>query len=110
MWLQEEVAKYDKICEEAYTSSKDEKILHIRPWLDSPWPGKNKHPLILNALFVIFLTAFSVNDLCSCWSDAVSPCRFLHSRRGTQEHELPPHRVGRGGPAAHWPDGQLSAS
>ena len=37
---QEEVAKYDKICEEAYASSKDEKILHIRHWLDSPWPGK----------------------------------------------------------------------
>ncbi|KTG44687.1 hypothetical protein cypCar_00020462, partial [Cyprinus carpio] len=36
--FQEEVAKYDKICEEAYTSSKDEKILHIRHWLDSPWP------------------------------------------------------------------------
>ncbi|XP_012693837.2 2-oxoglutarate dehydrogenase-like, mitochondrial [Clupea harengus] len=35
---EEEVAKYDKICEEAYTSSKDEKILHIRHWLDSPWP------------------------------------------------------------------------
>lgn len=41
LWIgfQEEVAKYDKICEEAYTSSKDEKILHIRNWLDSPWPG-----------------------------------------------------------------------
>uniref|UniRef100_A0A671XZV0 2-oxoglutarate dehydrogenase-like, mitochondrial n=1 Tax=Sparus aurata TaxID=8175 RepID=A0A671XZV0_SPAAU len=36
--FEEEVAKYDKICEEAYTSSKDEKILHIRDWLDSPWP------------------------------------------------------------------------
>ncbi|KAL7889948.1 hypothetical protein AOLI_G00022060 [Acnodon oligacanthus] len=36
---QEEVAKYDKICEEAYTASKDEKILHIRHWLDSPWPN-----------------------------------------------------------------------
>ncbi|XP_061545844.1 2-oxoglutarate dehydrogenase-like, mitochondrial isoform X3 [Phycodurus eques] len=36
--FQEEVAKYDKICEEAYTSSKDEKISHIRHWLDSPWP------------------------------------------------------------------------
>uniref|UniRef100_H3CTB5 2-oxoglutarate dehydrogenase complex component E1 n=1 Tax=Tetraodon nigroviridis TaxID=99883 RepID=H3CTB5_TETNG len=35
---EEEVAKYDKICEEAYASSKDEKILHIRHWLDSPWP------------------------------------------------------------------------
>lgn len=37
---QEEVAKYDKICEDAYTRSKDEKILHIKHWLDSPWPGE----------------------------------------------------------------------
>uniref|UniRef100_A0A3Q3LF10 2-oxoglutarate dehydrogenase complex component E1 n=1 Tax=Mastacembelus armatus TaxID=205130 RepID=A0A3Q3LF10_9TELE len=36
---EEEVARYDKICEEAYTRSKDEKILHIKHWLDSPWPG-----------------------------------------------------------------------
>uniref|UniRef100_A0A8B9KSQ2 2-oxoglutarate dehydrogenase complex component E1 n=1 Tax=Astyanax mexicanus TaxID=7994 RepID=A0A8B9KSQ2_ASTMX len=36
---EEEVAIYDKICEEAYTRSKDEKILHIKHWLDSPWPG-----------------------------------------------------------------------
>uniref|UniRef100_A0A3B4FNP6 2-oxoglutarate dehydrogenase complex component E1 n=1 Tax=Pundamilia nyererei TaxID=303518 RepID=A0A3B4FNP6_9CICH len=36
---EEEVASYDKICEEAYTRSKDEKILHIKHWLDSPWPG-----------------------------------------------------------------------
>ncbi|XP_037322361.2 2-oxoglutarate dehydrogenase-like, mitochondrial [Pungitius pungitius] len=36
--FEEEVAKYDKICEEAYRSSKDEKISHIRHWLDSPWP------------------------------------------------------------------------
>ncbi|XP_077468619.1 2-oxoglutarate dehydrogenase-like, mitochondrial isoform X4 [Stigmatopora argus] len=36
--FEEEVAKYDKICEEAYASSKDEKISHIRHWLDSPWP------------------------------------------------------------------------
>ncbi|XP_061783339.1 2-oxoglutarate dehydrogenase complex component E1-like isoform X1 [Nerophis lumbriciformis] len=35
---EEEVAKYDKICEEAYARSKDEKILHIKDWLDSPWP------------------------------------------------------------------------
>ncbi|GCC40911.1 hypothetical protein chiPu_0024918 [Chiloscyllium punctatum] len=33
------MAKYDKICEEAYTRSKDEKIMHIKHWLDSPWPG-----------------------------------------------------------------------
>lgn len=38
--FQEEVAKYDKICEEAFTRSKDEKILHIKHWLDSPWPGE----------------------------------------------------------------------
>uniref|UniRef100_A0A3P9H5J6 2-oxoglutarate dehydrogenase complex component E1 n=1 Tax=Oryzias latipes TaxID=8090 RepID=A0A3P9H5J6_ORYLA len=35
----EEISKYDKICEEAYARSKDEKILHIKHWLDSPWPG-----------------------------------------------------------------------
>lgn len=38
--FQEEVAQYDKICEEAYTRSKDEKILHISHWLDSPWSGE----------------------------------------------------------------------
>ncbi|XP_016288226.1 2-oxoglutarate dehydrogenase-like, mitochondrial isoform X2 [Monodelphis domestica] len=37
--FEEEIDKYDRICEEAYTRSKDEKILHIRHWLDSPWPG-----------------------------------------------------------------------
>ncbi|KAK1334714.1 hypothetical protein QTO34_004280 [Cnephaeus nilssonii] len=37
--LQEEISKYDKICEEAFARSKDEKILHIKHWLDSPWPG-----------------------------------------------------------------------
>uniref|UniRef100_A0A8C5IVC0 2-oxoglutarate dehydrogenase-like, mitochondrial n=1 Tax=Junco hyemalis TaxID=40217 RepID=A0A8C5IVC0_JUNHY len=37
--FEEEIAKYDKICEEAYTRSKDNKILHIKHWLDSPWPG-----------------------------------------------------------------------
>uniref|UniRef100_A0A667FWR5 2-oxoglutarate dehydrogenase complex component E1 n=1 Tax=Lynx canadensis TaxID=61383 RepID=A0A667FWR5_LYNCA len=36
---EEEISKYDKICEEAFTRSKDEKILHIKHWLDSPWPG-----------------------------------------------------------------------
>ncbi|XP_077442221.1 2-oxoglutarate dehydrogenase complex component E1 isoform X2 [Vanacampus margaritifer] len=35
---QEEVAKYDNTCEKAYARSKDEKILHIKHWLDSPWP------------------------------------------------------------------------
>uniref|UniRef100_A0A7N8WPP6 2-oxoglutarate dehydrogenase complex component E1 n=1 Tax=Mastacembelus armatus TaxID=205130 RepID=A0A7N8WPP6_9TELE len=38
----EEIAKYDKICEEAYARSKDEKILHIKHWLDSPWPGLSR--------------------------------------------------------------------
>ncbi|KAJ3610565.1 hypothetical protein NHX12_022657 [Muraenolepis orangiensis] len=36
--FEEEVAKYDMLCEEAYSSAKDEKISHIRHWLDSPWP------------------------------------------------------------------------
>lgn len=38
--IQEEIAKYDRICEEAYGRSKDKKILHIKHWLDSPWPGE----------------------------------------------------------------------
>lgn len=38
--FQEEIAKYDRICEEAYGRSKDKKILHIKHWLDSPWPGE----------------------------------------------------------------------
>lgn len=42
VFLQEEIAKYDKICEEAYARSKDEKILHIKHWLDSPWPGEGQ--------------------------------------------------------------------
>ncbi|XP_027751725.1 2-oxoglutarate dehydrogenase-like, mitochondrial isoform X1 [Empidonax traillii] len=37
--FEEEIAKYDRICEEAYARSKDNKILHIKHWLDSPWPG-----------------------------------------------------------------------
>ncbi|XP_048472236.1 2-oxoglutarate dehydrogenase-like, mitochondrial isoform X1 [Rhincodon typus] len=36
---EEEVAVYDRICEEAFTRAKDEKILEIKEWLDSPWPG-----------------------------------------------------------------------
>ncbi|XP_073181441.1 2-oxoglutarate dehydrogenase complex component E1 isoform X7 [Lepidochelys kempii] len=36
---EEEISKYDRICEEAHARSKDEKILHIKHWLDSPWPG-----------------------------------------------------------------------
>ncbi|XP_004074658.1 2-oxoglutarate dehydrogenase, mitochondrial isoform X1 [Oryzias latipes] len=35
---EEQIAAYDKICEDAYAHSKDEKILHIKHWLDSPWP------------------------------------------------------------------------
>ncbi|RVE55510.1 hypothetical protein OJAV_G00235570 [Oryzias javanicus] len=35
---EEQIAAYDKICEDAFAHSKDEKILHIKHWLDSPWP------------------------------------------------------------------------
>ena len=37
--LQQEVAKYDKICEEAYSDAKKETAIHNRQWLDSPWTG-----------------------------------------------------------------------
>lgn len=34
---EEEVAKYDKICEDAYQNSKKESAIYYRDWLDSPW-------------------------------------------------------------------------
>lgn len=52
--LQEEIAKYDRICEEAYTRSKDNKILHIKHWLDSPWPGK-EHPFTYPSVNIVVL-------------------------------------------------------
>ncbi|XP_052262129.1 2-oxoglutarate dehydrogenase complex component E1-like isoform X3 [Dreissena polymorpha] len=36
---EEEVSKYDKICEEAYVLSKKESTVSYRDWLDSPWHG-----------------------------------------------------------------------
>lgn len=74
--LQEEIAKYDKICEEAYARSKDEKILHIKHWLDSPWPGERGRGLVSDRcclvlvwskLFCCRLQAFSP------WTDSPSP-------------------------------------
>uniref|UniRef100_A0A4W5RTR3 2-oxoglutarate dehydrogenase complex component E1 n=1 Tax=Hucho hucho TaxID=62062 RepID=A0A4W5RTR3_9TELE len=50
---EEEIAKYDKICEEAHARSEDEKILHIKHWLDSPWPGffnVDGHPKSMTSL------------------------------------------------------------
>ncbi|XP_031567759.1 2-oxoglutarate dehydrogenase, mitochondrial-like [Actinia tenebrosa] len=38
--VQEEIAKYEKICEEAYFEAKsDRKQLRNKDWLDSPWKG-----------------------------------------------------------------------
>ncbi|ESO00011.1 hypothetical protein HELRODRAFT_192693 [Helobdella robusta] len=36
---EEEVAKYDKICEEAYAAARKETAIQNRLWLDSPWSG-----------------------------------------------------------------------
>ena len=36
---QEEIAKYDKICEEAYAAAKKEISYSNADWLDSPWEG-----------------------------------------------------------------------
>lgn len=33
------MAKYDKICEEAYQAARKETVLQNRLWLDSPWSG-----------------------------------------------------------------------
>ena len=59
--LQEMVAEYDKVCEDAYTRSKDEKILHVNHWLDSPWPGRL--PCVCVCVFV-----------CVCVCVCVYPC------------------------------------
>ena len=32
------MAKYDKICDDAYLASKKETAVHNAHWLDSPWP------------------------------------------------------------------------
>ena len=37
--LQEEVLKYDNICETALSNAKQETAIHNRNWLDSPWTG-----------------------------------------------------------------------
>ena len=46
--IQDEVAKYDKICEEAYVASKKVTAIHNTDWLDSPWHGffENKDPMV----------------------------------------------------------------
>lgn len=37
--VQEEMSKYDKICEEAYSLAKKETAVSNIDWLDSPWSG-----------------------------------------------------------------------
>lgn len=39
MCQQEEIAKYDKICEEAYSLAKKETAVSHSDWLDSAWNG-----------------------------------------------------------------------
>ncbi|ELU17896.1 hypothetical protein CAPTEDRAFT_171283 [Capitella teleta] len=45
--FEEEVHKYDKICEGAYVAAKKETAIHNRQWLDSPWTGffEGKDPM-----------------------------------------------------------------
>lgn len=38
-WIQDEINKYDNICEEAYTQAKKEISFSNAEWLDSPWEG-----------------------------------------------------------------------
>ncbi|KAJ8400084.1 hypothetical protein AAFF_G00401230 [Aldrovandia affinis] len=65
---EEEVTKYDRICEEAHERSKDEKILHIKHWLDSPWPG----------LCVCVLGGFQPAKSMSCPSTGLSEEELTH--------------------------------
>lgn len=47
--LQDEVKKYDKICEEAYMLAKKEISVSNKDWLDSPWEGffDNREAMVL---------------------------------------------------------------
>ncbi|KAF5395166.1 Oxoglutarate dehydrogenase like [Paragonimus heterotremus] len=44
-----EIAKYDKICEDAYELAKKQTVTFNRAWIDSPWHGffENKDPMHL---------------------------------------------------------------
>lgn len=45
--MQDVKAKYEKICEEAYTNARQETHIKYKDWLDSPWSGffEGKDPL-----------------------------------------------------------------
>lgn len=103
--LQEEISKYDKICEEAFTRSKDEKILHIKHWLDSPWPGeRGASPVPLSPPP---LPARGPR-VAAVWQ--LTPCpRLLHPGRAAEEYDLPIHGPDGGHPDAHRERGQLCA-
>lgn len=49
LYFQEEVAKYDKICEDAYMGAKKVTAIHNIHWLDSPWTGffENRDPMVM---------------------------------------------------------------
>lgn len=126
--LQEEISKYDKICEEAYARSKDEKILHIKHWLDSPWPGEAG--CVLNHVNYN-LTSFSLwwitkemtsrqrnwcfltwetcvpASLSGNWRLVVVVFRFFHSGRAAKVHELPLDRSDWREPDSHRTSGLL---
>lgn len=44
---EEEVARYDKVCEDAYNAAKKEPVMRNSLWLDSPWPDffRDKDPM-----------------------------------------------------------------
>lgn len=116
--LQEEISKYDKICEEAFARSKDEKILHIKHWLDSPWPGERGvtrgfHVRGLRGQRCRPLHGAGVaagRDSQRAAQPACPSCpRLLHPGRAAQEYVLPLHGPGGGCPHAHWERGQLCA-
>ena len=45
--IQEEVEKYDRICEESYMGAKKTPVVRNSDWLDSPWTGffEGKDPM-----------------------------------------------------------------
>ena len=71
MSAQEEMAKYDKICEEAYSQAKKETAVSNMDWLDSPWTGffDGRDPMVLPQTGVDEATLQHIGDKFSSQPD-----------------------------------------
>jgi len=63
--FEEEVAKYDRICEEAYQGAKNQTVMRNSAWLDSPWPDffTKRDPMTMPSTGVTSEELHSVGDV-----------------------------------------------